>query len=1134
MKTLGIDIGTTSIGWALVNFEQAEIIDMGVRIFPVGVDNYGEGENEQSKSAERRKYRGMRRQIWRRRLRKAYLQKWLKDNLYWPENDNEYLEFKNLDPYYLRVKALDEQLTKVELSRVIYHLNQKRGFCSNSKKGGETKTILKGDKDSGILGFENVESEIENGKVRTLGEFLYQKKLVYDNWLTKNEYITFGQYLEQNELVKERVRNRYVLRKYYQQEFDKIMEAQNKFHHLSEELIDQLKNKIIYYQRPLKSQEETIGECYFEKGEKRIEKSNPIASEFVIWQNLNQIKMHPINNYEEERGLTPDEKIQMFEILRYSDSFEVDKIAEKLKLGKPDEIKINIKDQKKLKGSVYGSNYKKILGKDFSKFKHLYFDVYNDLTNLSPDDFITKCLENGFTKDQALELQAIELKPSGYLNISKKAIEKLLPLLKEGKMYHEAAIAVYGSHSRNEEKIKTTGSHKYIPNFKTKRDADGKKLYTYFSVAGHDFQFRNPVVEVSLKELRKVVNTIISHYGKPDAIHIEMARDMTLPKDKRKELINKQFENRDTNQQLSEELKTDFGINMPSKSMILKYKLFKEQQGKCAYSGKPISRHSLFNKNMVQIDHILPISRSLKDGYMNKVLCLASENAEKSDRTPFEWLGGNKERWETIKAMASHLPEPKRNNLLAINIKGETSSEELFKTEIAEKHLNDTRYISKMARALLSFISPYDHIICSNGQYTSKIRSAWFKNTNTPTTAIIDGQTFEYNSESSKKYFIRNPLLDNIELHPDEISKGGKNRIDHRHHALDALIIACLNRSRLQNVAKILRFKKENSIELPWPNFIEDTKICLSNILVSFKLTVNNNGPLHNDTYYGQITLPKNSATTYNRDSKILVTRKKLTDLNGKQINDIVDPEVKRIVIARIHEFNKDWKVGDTLPEIKVEYELYGKIKTRKGSPFTNPLYHKNGNEIKSVRVAFNEPGAIAVRTHAETGKSMLALPETNHHAIVYQDPKTDQYFYELVKMLEVTKRVNKKEKPVKFIRDGYNLVFSIRANEMFLYIGDDNKLLDLITNKNMYHKLSEFLYRCQFPSKMSKLNKDGSISPYVVFRNHTISKLNIKSANAVDLKEIGLKRITSSNNFTYMAKVKIDPAGFIVKILNE
>ncbi|MCS6820530.1 MAG: hypothetical protein NZ551_01535 [Microscillaceae bacterium] len=287
MKTLGLDIGTNSIGFALLDDTQGEILWQGVHIFQEGV-NRNKGR-EESKNAERRAARQARKLTRRRHDRKVTLMRLLQAIGLCPTSEEELAHWKALDPYELRKRGLDEKLSPFEFGRAIYHLNQRRGFKSNRKATSEEEkgTLFKGDKKMGKRGIDEIKDALQNQNFRTLGEYLYS--------LNPHD---------------ERRRNRYTLRAFYEQEFDLLWKKQNptieanfeevvrKFVHkkfqpkvLQHDWKFLIKDYIIFYQRKLKSQKELVGKCTLEPKKRRCPSSMLIFQEFRLLDKLHSIRI---------------------------------------------------------------------------------------------------------------------------------------------------------------------------------------------------------------------------------------------------------------------------------------------------------------------------------------------------------------------------------------------------------------------------------------------------------------------------------------------------------------------------------------------------------------------------------------------------------------------------------------------------------------------------------------------------------------------------------------------------------------------------------------------------------------------------------------------------------------------------
>ena len=458
-KVLGLDLGTNSIGWALIDDKHEKITGIGSRIFPMGVDNLGDGEGELSKNASRTSARGARRQFFRRRLRKKILLKALSKNKMCPMVASDFEDWKKtkqfpskklaswfaLNPYRLREKALNEKLSLEELGRIFYHLIQRRGFLSNSRKGGtDDGVIFKGNPKEGKIGITKTQQKIED---KTLGSYLFE---IYPK---ENEPFQDGL---------ERIRNRYTTRKMYVDEFELIWNKQAQFHpNLTEELktlfggrkIDDYKEDgILFHQRPLRSQKHLVGYCTFEnelkdENGKYIRKGRtkcPISAipfeQFRVWQWVNTVEYN-------DKKITQEEKEKMaFELMSLpikKEKLDFKKLRKAI--GKESaEFKFNYKDDDKIIGAYTISNLsnKKFFGKKWFEFTEkeqediwhvLYF--FDSKSNLK--DYAIKKWD--FTELQAEAISEFNVK-EGYASLSRKAISNILPFLQLGYTYDVAVV----------------------------------------------------------------------------------------------------------------------------------------------------------------------------------------------------------------------------------------------------------------------------------------------------------------------------------------------------------------------------------------------------------------------------------------------------------------------------------------------------------------------------------------------------------------------------------------------------------------------------------------------------------------------------------------------------------------------
>ncbi len=262
-KILGLDLGSNSIGWALVDDKKKRIIDTGVRVFQEGVNRIT-GGSEESKNKVRRDARGARRRNARYKMRRDTLCNALGHLDMFPKDGHEIEAFFEIDPYVAREKGISEKISLLELGRAFYHINQRRGFSSNRKTASkEDSTIFKGTDDK--AGINEVKQK-----------------------LTEDNFKTVGEYLANLNPHEERRRNRYTLRSWYKEEFEKLWENQKQFY--PELLTDKEKEyiqNVIFFQRPLRSQKRLVGYCTFEPKKRCTPKSSPVFQYFRILEQLN-------------------------------------------------------------------------------------------------------------------------------------------------------------------------------------------------------------------------------------------------------------------------------------------------------------------------------------------------------------------------------------------------------------------------------------------------------------------------------------------------------------------------------------------------------------------------------------------------------------------------------------------------------------------------------------------------------------------------------------------------------------------------------------------------------------------------------------------------------------------------------
>ena len=1066
-KILGLDLGTNSIGWALIEDNQNKILGLGTRIFPMGVENLGDGEGEISKNASRTGARGVRRQFFRRRLRKQILLKALSENKMCPLEASDFQEWKRnkrfpieklttwfaLNPYELRQKALIEKLSLEEIGRIFYHLIQRRGFLSNSRKGGsDDGTIFKGNPKEGKIGITETQKNIED---KTLGAYLFE---IYPK---ENQPFQDGL---------ERIRNRYTTRKMYVDEFELIWNKQAQFHtELSNELktlfggrkLDGYKEDgILFHQRPLRSQKHLVGNCSFEPRKTKCPISAIPFEQFRVWQWVNTVEYNG-------KKISQEEKEKIVEFLFANEKPEFKKIRKVI--GKESaEFKFNYKDDDKIVGTHTISNLsnKKYFGKKWFEFTEkeqediwhvlYFFDSKSNLKEYAIKNW-------NFTEEQAESISKFNVK-DGYASLSRKAISNILPFLKLGFTYDVAVVLggiknVFGSdwEKLSDEKRNFFYDNVYeIVRSKNKggfieiikdilrndyniSDNQLRKLYHHSATidatelleklpvgkdADKDIQaIRNPIVITALFELRKLVNELIDEHGKIDEIKVEMARDLKISKSQRNKIRKEQKRLERENDRVKARLLEE--RQRVTHDNILLYKLWEECKHTCPYTGKPISVTQLFSGE-VQIEHIHPWSRSLNDSFSNKTLCYADENRKKGNKTPFEFYGSDEANWSAIKERALKLFSDTKEYPNAYQ-KFKRFVQQKFDDDFSTRQLNDTRYISKEAKNYLSKIC--NKVTVSPGQATSNLRHKWGLN-----------QILNDDNE--------------------------KTREDHRHHAIDALVMACTKVSYVQELSKWNRYNRGYHVKdfpMPWLSFWKDAEKAVNQILVSHKKVSNDitvrthttekngkkhtnlgvaaRGQLHKETVYGKRTFNGEEAFHVRKPIESLET--------AKQIAKVVDESIRLLILKRVNElggFVKDKVPANT-------FFIVDENGVKQPQIF---LPNQNGAPVPilKVRVKENIGGAVKLKTNV----NQWVNPRNNHHVLIYKDEKGNLK-EEVVTFWTVVERKRTGQSVYQLPIDGKEMVTTLHINDMFLLgLSED----EINWENPDYKVLKEHLYRVQ------------------------------------------------------------------------
>jgi len=818
---LGLDIGISSVGWGLLeldaNNNPYKIIDVGSRIFTPGeVEKTGD-----SRAKERREKRGARRISRRREFRldrvrnllyeNGYLKGNINSNIVSVKNEelsiifdnmiNNYYKEKNSNPYILKVEALDRKLTNDELSIILVHYAKKRGYKSNREEAS--------DNDSGKV----LSAIKENEKI-----------------MKENNYRTISEMYIKDEKFKNKIKNSpgdykiSVTNEMYLKEINKVLDSQIKFGLIT----DDFKNQYLEIYNSRRSYakgpggnspyggdliERMTGKCNFD-GNPRAPKRAFSSEIYVALTKLVNLK-YKVNDGEyiklsEKEIKNIIEKAKDKKIITYKDLAKeldgniefkdlslskkeygkvIEELKKKLNINKEESINISSlnSNDRELFNTLYNE---KLLSKTLIELKGYHAlkdsiikaysnDIWEEYKNNIDfldeialyctnykvnEDILNKIKESKNIDNIFEDIHFVELLPNfkDHLMLSTDLIKKLIPLMLEGNTYDKAMNILGYNHSD------------------INSDKEKKDLLVPIYV---DDTITNQRVIRSLTQTRKVINSIIKKYGMPKIINIETARELAKSRKERNEIAKNNVEKQTENEKIKNQL-VELGLFVStdkiSSTDLLKYKLWKEQNEFCGYSMKKISIEDLFGNNIVQIDHILPYSRTYNDNYLNKTLVYTKENQEKGNRTPYEWFGKT-QKWDEYEAYINNLTisQKKKDNYLLKKLDFDTER------EMRDQNLNDTKYISKELSSLIKAYLNVEKVNMYPGAITSKLRARWGFNRLT-------------HSYISKTYRL-----------PEDMKKDiNKDRDNHLHHAMDALVIASITQSLQQKITLYEKFSR--------------------------------------------------------------------------------------------------------------------------------------------------------------------------------------------------------------------------------------------------------------------------------------------------------------------------------------
>ncbi|EOV9527138.1 type II CRISPR RNA-guided endonuclease Cas9 [Bacillus cytotoxicus] len=993
--SIGLDIGIASVGWAVINEDIERIEDLGVRIFDVAE----QPKTGASLSTPRRLARSTRKRLRRRRhrverVRKFMIQKGLltqvqMEQLYdWKDGD--------LDIWLVRVNALERKLSDREFARILVHFAKNRGFQSNRK------SELQEEDNGAVL------SAVQENK-RLMEEKGYQtisEMLLYDEKFEGTKRNKGGEYTH------------VVARSDLKREIQLIFEKQRAYGHAFATMENEDKFLQIWSsQRPFATKDDIakkIGNCTFEPKEKRAPKSTYTFERFRALDKLNRLRI--LSGTSPARSLTQEERDlilnslfskkevkykelrkllklndeQRFNEIFYDPNEKIEKNENRTFLSLESQYKIR-KILQKIEGKSLNDTYRPV-DLDTIAYALTVFKDDQDIRDYLQNQYVASNgkkelnLANRKYNDELIE-ELLHLSFTKFGHLSLKALRNILPFMEQGIPYHQAC-------------------EKAGYQFNKKVNREKQKLLP--PVPAKDIV--NPVVIRSLSQVRKVINGIIKRYGSPSSIYIELAREMGREYKERKDLEKQYNKNRQMNEGAKKhilELHPEFGD--PRGHDILKYKLWQEQDCRCAYSFKPIPIKQLFEIGYAEVDHIIPYSRSFDDSNNNKVLVLAAENQNKQNRTPYEWFGHDETKWQEFTSLVTTMKVSKKKKSLLLKKNFDEEQAEEFRS----RHLNDTRYITRYIKTFIEDNLQFrmeegkkQYVHTVNGAYTSLMRKRWGFN---------------------------------------------KNRQENDlHHALDAVIVA-VSLPFKHKVSAYFKRREEyahNQLKRegeffpePWSGFIHELEIRMMQDSENIKLAMESlNLKTYDESFIKELK-PIFVSRMPKRAMKGQIHEETLKRVRGRTddgyIRTVKKVKLDQIPFDKNGDFPMFGKETDmkTYEAIKSRYLESGKDKKK---AFNTPLYKpaknpENAPIIRSIKI--EEKANRVVMLDEKTAADNASIVRTE----VFRHKETGNYFLTPVYVADVlAKKVPDRlitpKKPYsewRKITDEYEFLFSLYPNDL-------------------------------------------------------------------------------------------------------
>lgn len=965
---LGLDVGSNSIGWCAVKLAPDEghseklprympsgVLDAGVRILTPNEEAGRDPQSKASLAADRRAARSAR----RRRDRFVRRQKRLMQTLIaaglMPAGEAERKALEKLDPYWLRAAALDGRLEPHELGRAIFHLGQRRGFKSNrlADSDDNEKSAMK-------IGMRDLQEALDSNGARTLGEFLAKRHRRDKHGNRVNGAEPESVRFRPTAQGAKNLYDFYPTRDMIESELDEIWKHQRPHHgQLTDDLLKKLK-RIVVEQRPLKKP--IVGRCTLQPEENKIEhygleidlgerapKAHPLFQRRRILEDVANLKVE--QPAKKARHITFQERDAIVSYLMSVSKSVIpfEELRKKAKLPENARFNYELSGRKGFQSDQTAAKLaaRNAFGPQWRSFpRESQIEIVEKLLAVEEPSKLIDWLQAKFELDaeKAEKISEIRL-PQGHGALGRSVLADLVRIMEAD---HDPDTGeVYARPILYNEAVEKLGLH----HSDHRGPGDAARLAYYGEVLPRHViskpdapkgsqenigRVPNPTVHIGLNQMRKIVNALIDEYGPPAEIVIELARELKLNKKRKDEIQRENRENEKKNEQIRAELKENGQADTYSNRLLLRlYHELPSAERVCVYSGENIGSIADLFKS-IEIDHILPYSKTLDDSFMNKVLCTREANRRKGNRAPADaWSG---DELQHIVERAERLFQKKAWRF-------QPDAMKRFEADggFLARQLIDTQHMARLAKTYLEQVC--GQVWAPPGRLTAMLRKRWGLN---------------------------GLLPDHNYTNPDQ----PKNRKDHRHHAIDAFVVACTDRGLINRIARasgqaenldLDRLFPKGEFPKPYDGFYDDLSARLEKIIVSHKPDHGlppgaqenvhvTSGQLLEETAYGLVD-EEIDGKRYN-----LVTRKAIEALTKNEVERVRDDDLRATLKQIAYEADG---AGKKLNEALAEY---GK---------------ENG--IHRVRILKTEKSIRIVR-HGNGFKKAYS-PGENHRVEIFELP---------------------------------------------------------------------------------------------------------------------------------------------------